>query len=292
MRHKMIPYLYTANYKTYTEGEPICMPMYYRYDCKEAYEVKNQYIFGGQLMVCPITKPMDKRLNLASVRAWLPEGRWTDIFNGRIYEGGRWINLYRDLNEIPVLAPEGAIVPMYRETRTNDLSLEQPMEIHVWHGNGRYEWYEDDGMTTAFKQGAYTVTTLEARNADGVQQFIISPGKDEAQVLPASRKIYVKFCDIESAEAYVDGNKVEYTKDGICVEVSNQQVIIELKAVRVSQNKTYAQHRISLLTRVQAKNKWKNRHFKDEKRKLPAYAQEALDEVRALTWPKDNGQRI
>ena len=75
LRHKLIPYMYSANYRTHVEGEPICMPMYYRYDCKEAYDVKNQYIFGGQMLVCPITKPADKRLNLAEVEVWLPEGR-------------------------------------------------------------------------------------------------------------------------------------------------------------------------------------------------------------------------
>ena len=95
--------------------------------------MKNQYIFGGQLLVCPITTPMDKRLNLSATKVWLPEGRWTDIFNDRIYEGGKWITMYRDLDSIPVLAPAGAIVPMYRNATRNDLSLEQPIEIHVWH---------------------------------------------------------------------------------------------------------------------------------------------------------------
>ena len=41
LRHKMIPYLYTANYRTHTFGEPICMPMYYRYDTSEAYEARD-----------------------------------------------------------------------------------------------------------------------------------------------------------------------------------------------------------------------------------------------------------
>jgi alpha-glucosidase (family GH31 glycosyl hydrolase) len=67
LRHKLIPYLYTANYRTHTEGEPICMPMYYRYKDKDAQKPKNQYIFGGQLIVAPITSPADKRTNLACV---------------------------------------------------------------------------------------------------------------------------------------------------------------------------------------------------------------------------------
>ena len=126
LRHKLIPYLYSANYQTHAQGIPLCMPMYYRYDCEDAYQAKEQYIFGSQLLVCPITEPMDRQLNLASADVWLPEGRWTDIFSGRIYRGGRWVRMYRDLDTIPVLAPAGAIVPMYRNADTNDLSWLSP----------------------------------------------------------------------------------------------------------------------------------------------------------------------
>ena len=147
LRHKLIPYMYSANYRTHMEGTPICMPMYYDYDCQDAYDAKDQFIFGGKLLVCPITKPLDKQINLASAKVWLPEGRWTDIFNGRIYQGGQWVTMHRDLDTIPVLAKEGAIVPMYRNAETNDLSLSQPLEIHLWRGNGSYELYEDDGRT-------------------------------------------------------------------------------------------------------------------------------------------------
>ena len=79
------------------------------------------------MLVSPITRKADDRLNMAWVDTWLPEGRWTDIFNGRIYQGGQWVRLYRDLDAIPVLAKEGAIVPMYRNAETNDLSLTQPL---------------------------------------------------------------------------------------------------------------------------------------------------------------------
>ncbi len=282
LRHKLIPYLYTANYKTYTAGEPICMPMYYVYDCKEAYEVKNQYIFGGQLLVCPITKPMDKRLNLSSVRVWLPEGRWTDIFNGRIYEGGRWITMYRDLDSIPVLAPAGAVVPMYRDDRTNDLSLEQPMEIHVWRGNGKYDWYEDDGRTFRFEKGAYVITKLEAKLENDVQRFILSPGKDESHILPERREIYVKFRDIQMADAFVDGQQVQFTKDGILIELADKEVVIELKNITIMKNKPIEESRISILTRVQAGNNWKSSHFSAKRNRIPEYVQNALDELDAL----------
>ena len=192
----MIPYMYSANYRTHTEGEPICMPMYYRYDNEHSYKAKNQFIFGGTLMVCPITRQMDKKLNLAYVDVYLPEGRWTDIFNGRVYEGGRWVKMYRDLDSIPVLAPAGAIVPMYRNDRTNDLSNSQPLEVHIWRGEGHYELYEDDGETNAYKNGEFVITKFDLAEGDGSLILTITPPTDTKGIIPTEREIFIKFRDI------------------------------------------------------------------------------------------------
>ena len=35
---------------------------------------------------------------------WLPEGRWTDIFTGLVYDGGRRLHMLRDMGSIPALA--------------------------------------------------------------------------------------------------------------------------------------------------------------------------------------------
>lgn len=115
LRHRLIPYLYTANVLSATKGETLVQPMYWSYpDKDEAYQVPNQYFFGADLLVAPIVTPRDKRTNLGSVKVWLPpdSGRWVDIFTGTVYDGERELNMYRPLHEIPVLAPEGSIIPL------------------------------------------------------------------------------------------------------------------------------------------------------------------------------------
>ena len=74
--------------------------------------MKNEFYFGTELLVAPITSPRKVDLNVAKVTAWLPEGTWYDIYTGMMYDGGRTMNLYRDLNTIPVFAKAGAILPM------------------------------------------------------------------------------------------------------------------------------------------------------------------------------------
>lgn len=265
LRHKLIPYLYTANYRTHNYGEPIYMPMYYRYNKREAYDVKNQYIFGGQLIVCPITKPRDKRLNLASVDVWLPEGRWTDIFNGRVYKGGRWVKMYRDLDSIPVLAPAGAIVPMYKNDRSNDLSLEQPLEIHVWRGNGRYELYDDDGETKSYQNGEYALTEFILKENENSISLTINPPKNDGGILPKERELYIIFRDIETPD--------------IRVILADKPVEIVIASPIHKDNITTAEFVNNILTRVQKSNNWKGRIFN---KKMPSFVQGAIDEMNAF----------
>ena len=270
LRHKLIPYLYSANYRTHTDGIPVCMPLYYEYDCEDAYKAKNQYIFAGQLLVCPITQPGDKRLNLAWTKAWLPEGRWTDIFNGRIYEGGRWVRLYRDLDSIPVLAPAGAIVPMYASADSNDLSLQQPLEIHVWRGNGNFALYEDDGETNAYRNGSYAVTKFTVSEDDSGIHFVIHNPVGDVTILPEERQFILRFRDLVDEQ----GREVVMP-----VNFSGTKLQLHLNGVKYAENTPKSELKTDLLTRVQGSNQWKNTVFS---KRLPGFVQDAVDELDAM----------
>ena len=267
LRHKLIPYLYTANYRTNTEGVPICMPMYYRYDCKDAYECKNQYIFGEQLIVCPITRKTDKRLNLSYVDAWLPEGRWTDIFNGRTYEGGKKIRMYRDLDSIPVLAPAGAIVPMYKNDSTNDLSIRQPLEVHIWRGNGRYKLYEDDGETTAYKKGKYAITIFELSEVGNKLRLTVTPPESNCGLLLSEREITIKLRDLNHED--------------VLIKLSDKPITVEVSCSDPTKNESREELKNALLTRVQWGNGKKMRKFR---KRLPSFVKDAVSELDALNY--------
>jgi alpha-glucosidase (family GH31 glycosyl hydrolase) len=277
LRHRLIPYLYSANYQTHTQGTPICMPLYYRYDQEDAYRAKNQYIFGGQLMVCPITRPADKRLNLGSVDVWLPEGTWTDIFNGRKYRGGRWVTMYRDLDAIPVLAAAGAIVPMYHSADTNDLSLEQPLDIHVWHGSGSFDLYEDDGETNSYQNGDYAITNFTAETDDDKLVFTVTPAQ---KPMVENRTMHLRFRDIAQADCWVNGEPVPF-EESIPLQVGSQPVNVRLENVVLQKNQEISEFRTDILTRVQASNSWKSARFSG-KRALPAFLRKALSEADAF----------
>jgi hypothetical protein len=283
LRHRMIPYLYTANYQTHTQGIPVCMPMYYVHDSEDAYHCKNEYYFGSKLLVCPITQPADKQLNLAYADVWLPEGRWTDFFTGRIYRGVQWVAMHRDIDSIPVLAGEGTIIPMYANGESNDLSLDQPLEIHIWRGNGCYELYEDDGET---KCSDHVITRMAVTESGNTLRFVIHPAEGKRELLPEKRKVNLIFRDVLSADVYVSGNR-EFSPKGVGLLVSaDRETVVELTNVIPMENPDPKQLRSDLLTRFQGDNLWKNLVFCDmsnlNSRKIPASVRRALKEIDAL----------
>ena len=282
LRHKLIPYLYSANYRTHTQGEPLCAPMYYDYDLQDAYDAKNQYLFGGQLLVCPVTTPADQKLNLAKTPVWLPEGRWTDFFTGKIYRGGGWVNMFRDLDSLPVLAGEGAIVPMYRQQACNDLSLHQPLEIHIWRGNGSFRLYEDDGETN---RDNHLITRMEVEETESSLRFTIHGAEGDLSLVPSRRQIRLMFRDVAFADVLVDGQPMLFSPNGLDLTVDTAAgTVVALSHVRALQNPPKQQLKTDLLTRVQGEIIWKNAVLGSEK-KMPAVIRAALKELDALEYP-------
>ena len=101
LRHRLLPYLYSMNWRCHSLGEPLIQPMYYAWPREDAaYQVPNEYLFGNQLIAVPITSPMSPELRLASADAWLPDGLYHDLFTGTIYHGGGRRRLYLSLIHI------------------------------------------------------------------------------------------------------------------------------------------------------------------------------------------------
>ncbi len=165
LRHALVPYLYTMNYQAYRELRPMLRQMYYDSpEIHEAYEVPNQYWFGDQLMVCPITSPNDKHTLRGSVRVWLPGGGFYDLESGDYYSGERMIRLHRKLDEVAVLAKEGAIVPLAHQNE-HDNAIENPKELDILvfpGADNTYSMYEDEGSDSSYRQGDCFITIISA----------------------------------------------------------------------------------------------------------------------------------
>ncbi|MBQ7861570.1 MAG: DUF5110 domain-containing protein [Clostridia bacterium] len=229
-RHALIPYLYSMNYRTHKDCLALCEPMYYEYsEIPEAYKVKNQFFFGSELMVAPITSKINPKTNLASVEVWLPEGRWTDIYTGAVYEGNQMLRMYRGIESIPVFAKEGAIIPMATDDKNNSSLNPKDMTLRIYRGNNSFNLYEDDGETNEYKNGNYAITRYSVKEENRNLSFTVTPAEGNCSSLPQRRNYTFVFEDITDAdEITVTLNGKEAKAE---ISKSNGKVTIYLKGV-------------------------------------------------------------
>ncbi|CAO2649375.1 Nn.00g067600.m01.CDS01 [Neocucurbitaria sp. VM-36] len=157
-RHRLIPYLYTMNARSASDDEPLVQPMYWDYPEDEgAYNVPNQFRFGSELIVAPITQPRDKVTHHGVAKVWLPSGRYVDIFTGIVYNRKGELQVHRPLHCTPVLAPEGAIIPLDGAWRPKSGSPNpESLEVLLVVGaDGAFTLIEDDGTGTHVDDGGF-----------------------------------------------------------------------------------------------------------------------------------------
>ena len=174
LRHQLIPYLYSMAWRDHQHAQALVRPMYHDHPTDEAaYHCPNQYAFGTELIAAPYTQAVHADTRLSRQTVWLPAGDWFNFFTGQHHTGG-WQAVYGTLEETPVYAKAGAIIP---------LDAGDHLNLHIFPGaNNRFELYDDDGETPAYQNGEYSLTVLENFWQDGLLTFEIDPAKHAGRI--------------------------------------------------------------------------------------------------------------
>lgn len=181
-RYAMQPYIYTEARKTHDTGLAFLHPLYYDWpESSEAYAAKNEYMFGDNILADPITKPVAKDSQLATVSVWLPPGDWIEWDSGAEFQGPVTVQRSFSLGQIPLYVKAGSIIPMQAAKRSVEDKSSEPLIVTLFPlKNGqesKYKLYEDAGDTPGYQNGEAAWTPIRARlNSDGtVLNFTISP---------------------------------------------------------------------------------------------------------------------
>ena len=278
LRHSLIPYIFTMDYRNHKDGIALCEPMYYSYpDYENAYKFKNQYMFGSELMVCPITSKQNKKTNFGEVQAWLPKGRWTDIFTGQSYNGDKTITLHRDLNSMPVLAKEGAVIP-FAKSKGNDISNPEELEIWIYSGNNSFVLYEDNGKTDFENHNAKTAFYVSFDEEKRQLEFTANSPVGDTSVIPNSRKLRLVFRDLCVNQLICDDYEITNENGNAVIIIDNftAESNIEIKLTNAEFKKTenIKDELIRLLSR------WQERTLRKSIAYKPFDKAETRDEIR------------
>lgn len=159
LRYQLSPYLYSLMERAHETGLPIMEPMCsaFQEDVK-CYEEGVDFMLGDSLLVANVVEK-----GAVSRKVYLPEGEtFYDFYTRAAYEGGRTVELPVDLGSIPLFVRSGAIIPM-AEDRLDNLKTQQAEHIRILCAadrDGRFERYEDDGISMDYEKGGCLKTSI------------------------------------------------------------------------------------------------------------------------------------
>lgn len=159
LRYQLSPYLYSLMERAHETGLPIMEPMCsaFQEDVK-CYEEGVDFMLGDSLLVANVVEK-----GAVSRKVYLPEGEtFYDFYTRSAYEGGRTVELPVDLGSIPLFVRSGAIIPM-AEDRLDNLKTQQAEHIRILCAadrDGRFELYEDDGISMDYEKGGCLKTSI------------------------------------------------------------------------------------------------------------------------------------
>ena len=170
LRYRLMPYIYSAAAETSLNGGTMMrlLAFDYRQD-EEALNIKDQYLFGKNILVCPVTHPMYYGVNSKKIenpittrRVYLPAGNdWFDFYTMERFTGGAWIDVPLSLDKIPLFVKAGSIIPMTDSVRNTAQSGKMPVHYRVFPGaNAAYTLYEDAGDGYAYERGEFKKTEI------------------------------------------------------------------------------------------------------------------------------------
>jgi len=215
-RYSLVPYLYNEARNTYETGVSTVHPMYYDYPKEEnAYSIANQYMFGRDMIVNPITKPIEKGNIAVQHETWLPEGKWYETSTGSIIKGGKKITMPFTLGDIPVFVKEGAIIPMQPKVQRTDEKPLNPLILSFYPGKkGTLKLYEDEGNNNNFKKNSFTFTTITSAQSGNKTNIAIGAAEGLFQGMLTSRGYELRFpCSFPPTAVTVNGQNIPYSAE-------------------------------------------------------------------------------
>lgn len=153
LRYRLMPYIYSLAGMTHFDDYTImrAMVMDFGKDVK-SYNVSDQYMFGPNLMVCPVYT-----YKATSRDVYFPVNtNWYDFETGRYITGGKTEKITTTYERIPLFVQEGSIIPFGKDIQHTKQSQADNIQLKVYAGkDGEFTIYEDEGINYNYEKGQF-----------------------------------------------------------------------------------------------------------------------------------------
>ena len=147
----------------------------------KTYDIKINYFQAGGEACCGL---FASDISDDKVAAYLPAGKWLDVFDGKVYDGAKTVSREYGLREMPLFVRLGAVIPLAYEAH-NTKKQKWNRLVFDWYadknaGDDGY-LYEDDTETTAYKLGKYRTTVYKAGYCEECNAYVLNIQKSQGE---------------------------------------------------------------------------------------------------------------
>ncbi|HET8735861.1 MAG TPA: TIM-barrel domain-containing protein, partial [Pricia sp.] len=172
LRYQLLPYIYTMFWRYTREGKPMLQPIVcFDQEDTQTHFRTDEFIFGEQILVCPIQEP-----NAKGRRMYIPRGDWYNYWNDEVVAGGKEKWVAADIDKIPLFIKAGAIIPKYPVQQYVGEKEIKELILDVYYINGEENTtvYEDGEDGYAYENGKYSLRNFKLLGKENdliIQQF-------------------------------------------------------------------------------------------------------------------------
>jgi alpha-glucosidase len=190
-RYRLLPYLYALFREAELSGAPILRPLVYEFQSDAAvHALGDQAMLGPFLLFAPVLAAGAETRTI-----YLPEGTWSELLSGAVWQGPTTIELGVTLAALPAFVRSGAILP---HADVVQWTGEKPiatlhLDVHPAPDPSAFVLYEDAG------DGHGPSRSLEYRLAQLADGARLDAARIDGSFAPPSRRLVIRIRRVDAA---------------------------------------------------------------------------------------------
>ena len=194
LRYTLSPYIYTFARESYDTGVSLCRPLYYAWpEANEAYDYKEEYLFGDRILATAICEPAGADGRSAR-KMWFPRGcNWYDMALHTTHKGGSVKTLHYTIDENPWYVKAGSVLPLAGPEIRSLQEASAVLGILVVPGEGKssFRLYEDDGTSRNYEK-AFARTLIDKKRSGNKLVVNVWQREGEYEGMPVKRELFLR----------------------------------------------------------------------------------------------------
>jgi len=163
LRYRLMPYIYTLAGMSHFNDFTIMRALMMDFESdKNVLNIGDQYMFGKELMICPVYKYQARTREV-----YFPKQTgWYNLYDGKYTAGGQKQTVDAPYDRMPIYVAAGSILPIGKVIQ-NTTQVQTDLTIYVYAGkNGSFTLYEDENVNYNYEKDAYATIEFSYNDQD------------------------------------------------------------------------------------------------------------------------------